>query len=141
VIWAAARTIPALRFIGGWHAGRGTPVAAVLSVAGLAGLLTVLAGLGGNGFGAMVDYMTPVYWVFIALGMGAAIRLRLRHPAGDFPVRTPLFPLFPLAFGVVAVVMEWSSLTELGKAAWIGAGVMLIGLVLERLANPASRRM
>ena len=93
----------------------------------------MLAGLAGNGFGAMVDYMTPVYWVFIVFGMGAAIRLRRGHPDAIFPVRTPLFPLFPLAFGALALAMLWSSLTELGPAALAGAGVMLLGIVLERL--------
>ena len=133
ITWAASRTIPALHRLSGWHGGRGTPIAAVLAVAGFSGLLTVLAGLTGNGFGAMVDYMTPVYWVFILLGMGAAIRLRRLADTVDFPVRTPLFPLFPVAFGCGAAVMEWSSLTELGPGALIGAGVMAVGVVLERL--------
>jgi hypothetical protein len=82
----------------------------------------------------MVDYMTPVYWLFIALGMGAAIRLRRGHDASAFPVRTPLFPLFPLAFGGLALAMLWSSLTELGPGALAGAAVMLIGMALERIA-------
>lgn len=134
VTWAAARAIPALRPIAGWHATRGTPIGAVLAVGGFSALLTVLAGLAGNGFGAMVDYMTPVYWLFIALGMGAAIRLRRGHDASAFPVRTPLFPLFPLAFGGLALAMLWSSLTELGPGALAGAAVMLIGMALERIA-------
>ncbi len=135
VTWAASRTIPVLHRLSGWHGGRGTPVAAVIAVAGFSGVLTILAGLTGNGFGAMVDYMTPVYWVFILLGMGAAIRLRRLAGTIDFPVRTPFFPLFPLAFAAVAVVMEWSSLTELGPGALIGAGVMLVGVVMERLVH------
>jgi amino acid transporter len=135
ITWAASRTIPVLHPIARWHAARGTPVAAVIAVAGCSGLLTVLAGMTGNGFGAMVDYMSPVYWVFIALGMGAAIRLRRAGPLQAFPVRTPLFPLFPVAFGGVALVMLWWSLTELGRGALIGAGVMILGLVLERLAR------
>lgn len=135
ITWAASRTIPALHRLADWHPGRGTPVAAVLAVAGFSALLTVLAGLTGNGFGAMVDYMTPVYWVFILLGMGAAIQLRRLSGSVSFPVRTPLFPLFPLAFGAVAVVMLWSSLTELGPGALIGAGVMVVGALLDRVAR------
>jgi len=140
VTWAASRTIPALHRLAGWHAGRGTPVAAFIAVAGFAGLLTVLAGLTGNGFGAMVDYMTPVYWVFILLGMGAAIRLRRHADTINFPVRTPLFPLFPVLFGAVAVVMLWSSLTDLGPGALIGAGVMALGVGLERLTTRKSSK-
>lgn len=126
---AAAADIAVLRPIAGWHASRGTPQRASLAVAGFALVLTALAGLGGNGFGAMVDYMTPVYWLFIALGMAAAMRLR-RQTRGGF--RTPLYPLFPASFAVLALAMLWSSLTELGPAALAGAGVMAIGaLVLE----------
>lgn len=136
VTWAAARAIPALSGISGWHAARGTPIGAVLAVAGFSAMLTVLAGLGGNGFGAMVDYMTPVYWVFIALGMGASIRLRRGHDSRGWPVRTPLFPTFPLLFIGLSGAMLWSSLTELGPAALVGAGVMVLGGVLARLYAP-----
>ena len=129
---AAAHSIPVLHPLAGWHATRGTPLAAVIAVGGFSALLTAFAGLAGNGFGAMVDYMTPVYWVFIVFGMGAAIRLRRGHDAAAFPVRTPLFPLFPLAFGALALAMLWSSLTELGPGAIAGAGVMALGVVLER---------
>lgn len=139
ITWAASRTIPVLHPLAAWHAGRGTPVAAVLAVAGFSALLTVLAGLTGNGFGAMVDYMTPVYWVFMIFGMGAAIRLRRRFAGSAFPVRTPLFPLFPLCFGALAVAMLWSSLTELGPAALVGAGVMALGVVLEAGARRGAR--
>jgi APA family basic amino acid/polyamine antiporter len=135
ITWAAARAIPALHPIAGWHVARGTPVGAMIAVGGFSALLTVLASLAGNGFGAMVDYMTPVYWLFIVFGMGAAIRLRRAYPEAAFPVRTPLFPLFPLAFGVLALVMLWSSLTELGPGALAGAGVMLVGVVLERVVR------
>jgi amino acid transporter len=107
----------------------------VIAVAGCSALLTVVAGMTGNGFGAMVDYMSPVYYVFIILGMGAAIRLRRAAQTREFPVRTPLFPLFPLTFGGIALVMLWWSLTELGRGALVGAGVMALGLVLERLAR------
>jgi amino acid transporter len=138
VTWAAARVIPALHPIAGWHAARGTPLGAVLAVGGFSALLTVLAGLAGNGFGAMVDYMTPVYWVFIAFGMGAAIRLRRGHDPASFPIRTPLFPLFPLAFAALALVMLWTSLTQLGPGALAGAAVMALGVILERLVRHKS---
>ena len=135
---AASRTMPVLHRFADWHSTRGTPVAAVIAVAVCSGILTVLAGLTGNGFGAMVDYMSPVYYVFILLGMGAAIRLRLRAGTHVFPVRTPLFPLFPLTFAGVAAVMLWWSLTDLGPGALAGAGVMIAGAVLERFAQRSS---
>jgi amino acid transporter len=135
VVWAASRTIPVLHPLARWHAGRGTPVGAVLAVGAASALLTVLAGLGGDGFGAMVDYMTPVYWLFIALGMAAAVRLRLGEGAAAYPLRTPLFPLFPVTFGGIAVAMLVSSLHDLGRGALAGVAVLALGLVLDAAAR------
>ncbi|EGD57443.1 amino acid permease-associated region [Novosphingobium nitrogenifigens DSM 19370] len=140
ITWAASRTLPRLAMLGHWHPERGTPARAVGAVAAFSLVLTALAGFTTSGFGAMVDYMTPVYWVFMALGMGASIRLRRRHDGQrghDFPVRTPLFPLFPLAFIALALVMLWSSLTQMGPGALFGMGVMAAGLLLERFAAKA----
>lgn len=135
VVWAASRTIPVLHPLARWHAGRGTPVGAVLAVGAASALLTVLAGLGGDGFGAMVDYMTPVYWLFIALGMAAAVRLRRSERLAVFPLRTPLFPLFPALFGAIALAMLGSSLHDLGRGALAGVVVLALGFGLDHLAR------
>ena len=92
-----------------------------------------------SGFSAMVDYMTPVYWFFIMLSMGALMILRRRFPDADRPVRTPLYPLFPAAFAAIALYMFVASLFDLGVGALYGAGVMLAGvavLALLRLRRP-----
>jgi amino acid transporter len=102
--WAAARDKPALNLLAHWHPTRGTPTRATAAVGGVSLLLTLLSALTGNGFGAMVDYMTPVYWLFIALGMAASIRLRLVHPDAQRPVKTPLVPAVSAAvFGDCAL--------------------------------------
>lgn len=136
---AAARDHPALAAVGAWHPQRGTPARATLAVGGFALLLTAVSGLSESGFAAMVDYMTPVYWVFVLLGMAASIRLRRRAPMHDWPVRTPLFPLFPAAFIVLSAAMLWSSLTQLGPGALAGAAVLALGLVLERIGPKPAR--
>jgi amino acid transporter len=71
---SAARDPPALAALGNWHDRRGTPARATLAVGGFSLLLTAVSGLSQSGFGAMVDYMTPVYWLFVILGMAALIR-------------------------------------------------------------------
>jgi hypothetical protein len=54
-------------------------------------------------------------------------------------VRTPLFPLFPLAFMALSAAMLWSSLTQLGPGALAGAAVLALGLVLGQLARRERR--
>jgi APA family basic amino acid/polyamine antiporter len=127
--YAAARDVPALAGLARWEA-RGVPARAVLAEGLFAMALTGAAGFAKSGFNAMVDYMTPVYWFFIALSMGAMMILRRRHPAAPRPVRTPLYPLFPVAFLAIAVYMFGASLLDLGAGALYGAGVMLLGLGL-----------
>ncbi|MGH6955896.1 MAG: APC family permease, partial [Caulobacteraceae bacterium] len=87
--YAAARDIPRLSFIGRWDGARGVPARAVVVESLFAMALVVAGGFAKSGFNAMVDYMTPIYWLFIALSMGALVRLRLRHPDAGGAVRTP----------------------------------------------------
>jgi amino acid transporter len=138
--YAATKDIPRLAFIGRWDGGKGVPARAVVAESAFAMALVVTGGLGAeDGFNAMVDYMTPVYWLFIALSMGALIRLRLKHPAAVRGVRTPLFPLFPVGFGALAIYMCGSSLHDLGVGALYGAGVMVAGAALVLLARLGGR--
>jgi amino acid transporter len=142
--FAAARDAPALRAIGRWDGARGVPARAVLAEGGFAILLVILGGFASSGFNAMVDYMTPVYWVFIALSMGALMILRRRHPDAPRPVRTPLYPLFPLLFLGIAIYMFFAALLDLGVGALYGAGVMGLGAVigegLQRRSRPIAVR-
>jgi amino acid transporter len=116
----------------------------VLAEGGFAILLVILGGFASSGFNAMVDYMTPVYWVFIALSMGALMILRRRHPDAPRPVRTPLYPLFPLLFLGIAIYMFFAALLDLGVGALYGAGVMGLGAVigegLQRRSRPIAVR-
>jgi len=136
--YAAARDIPGLERLAHWHPTRGTPTRTVIAVGVVSLLLTLASGLTGSGFSTMVDYMTPVYWLFVGLGMAAAIRLRIAHPDQHRPIRTPLFPLFPVSFLALAAYMLYASLTQLGWGAAFGAGVLALGGVLLRLVRPAS---
>jgi amino acid transporter len=83
----------------------------------------------------MVDYMTPVYWFFVMLSMGALIILRRRHPDAPRPVKTPFFPLFPAVFGLISLYMLGAGLLELGLGALYGAGVMAVGAGLMLLVR------
>jgi amino acid transporter len=128
--FAAARDTPALRAVGRWDDARGVPARAVLAEGGFAILLVIAGSFASSGFNAMVDYMTPVYWGFIMLSMGALMILRRRHPEAPRWARTPLYPLFPLTFLVIAGYMLVASLLELGAGALYGVGVMALGGVI-----------
>jgi len=45
-------------------------------------------------------------------------------------VKTPLFPLFPVTFGLISLYMFGAGLLDLGVGALYGAGVMGVGVVL-----------
>ncbi len=126
--YAAARDAPRLAALGRWNAERGVPARAVLAEGGFAMILTGAGGFATSGFSAMVDYMTPVYWFFVTLSMGALMIRRRRHQEAVRHARTPLYPLFPLTFMVVAVYMFIASLLDLGLGALFGAGVMGLGV-------------
>jgi APA family basic amino acid/polyamine antiporter len=125
--YAAARDVPLLATIGRWHGGRGVPARAVLAEAGFAMLLVVAGGFAQSGFNAMVSYMTPVYWFFIVLSMGALMILRHRHPEASRHARTPLYPLFPVLFIAISLYMFVAGLLDLGAGALYGAGVLAAG--------------
>lgn len=133
--YAAARDVPRLAAIGRWDGGRGIPARAVLAEGGFALLLVIAGGFAQSGFNAMVDYMTPVYWFFVMLSMGALIILRRRHPDAPRPVKTPFFPLFPAVFGLISLYMLGAGLLELGLGALYGAGVMAVGAGLMLLVR------
>ena len=128
--YAAARDTPALRTFGRWDDGRGVPARAVLAEGGFAILLVVAGSFASSGFNAMVDYMTPVYWFFIMLSMGALMILRRQYPEAPHWARTPLYPLFPASFLILAAYMFVASLIDLGVGALYGAGVMALGGVI-----------
>jgi APA family basic amino acid/polyamine antiporter len=127
--YAAARDAPRLAALGRWDEDRGVPAMAVLAEGAFAMTLIVAGSFAPNGgFGAMVDYMTPVYWFFIVLSMGALMILRRRHRDALRHARTPFYPLFPLTFMAIAIYMFVASLLDLGQGALFGAGVMGLGI-------------
>ncbi|MFT4249189.1 MAG: APC family permease [Pseudomonas sp.] len=131
--YAVAAELPLPGRLGRWQDdGRG-PAAAMLAEGGMAMLLVWFGSYSGDGFSAMIDYMTPVFWGFLTLSTLAVLILRRRYPQVPRPVRAPLHPLCPLLFLPVALYMLVSSLRELGAAAWYGVAVLALGAVLVEL--------
>ena len=58
----------------------------------------------------MVDYMAPVYWLFLMLTGLAVMKLRRTHAATERPYRVPLLTLVPLVFAGGCAFVLWSSI-------------------------------
>jgi APA family basic amino acid/polyamine antiporter len=128
--YAAARDTGGLGSLGEWHAARGTPAWAIVAISAVS---LVLVGLGTwtrSGFSTMVDYLSPVYWFFLALSGAALIVLRRRHPGARRPFRVPGYPWLPLAFMGTSAYMVYASLAFVHVGALAGVGVLLAGFVL-----------
>lgn len=135
---ALGHDVPALRWLGDWHAGRATPANALL-VQGAAALALVLAGAAArDGFRLAVEYTAPVFWLFFLLVGIALFILRVREPAVPRPFRVPLYPLLPALFCLTNAWLLWSSLAYTGSGALVGAGVLAAGALLLFFLPPAS---
>jgi APA family basic amino acid/polyamine antiporter len=128
--YAAARDTAGLERLGGWHVERGTPRAAIVAMAALALALVGLGAYTRGGFATMVDYLSPVYWLFLTLSGIAVLVLRRRYPDAPRPFRVPAYPFVPLAFIGSSVFVLYSSLAYVRIGAVAGVAVMAAGVVL-----------
>jgi basic amino acid/polyamine antiporter, APA family len=135
--YAMARDWPALRFMGGWHAERGTPVAAFLVQGAIAMALVGLGALQHDGFEAMVEFTAPVFWSFLLLVGVALFVLRARDGDAERPFRVPLFPLTPIVFCAACAWLAYSSITYAASknAVHVSLLVMAVGVVAMLLAR------
>lgn len=129
--YALGRDWPALRFMGNWHAERGSPVAAywVQSILSLA-----LVGLGvwqTDGFEVMVEFTAPVFWAFLFLVGISLFVMRAKDPQAERPFKVPLYPLTPILFCLTCGYLTYSSVTyAMSKGAvYISLLVMAVGVV------------
>ena len=128
--YALGRDWTALRFMGYWHADRGSPVAAycVQSVLSLA-----LVGFGiwqTDGFEVMVEFTAPVFWLFLFLVGLSLFIMRVKDPLTERPFKVPLYPFTPILFCLTCAYLTYSSITYAASknAVHISLIVMAIGV-------------
>jgi len=140
--YALARDWPALRFMGGWHQTRGTPVMALVVQGAIALALVGFGALQHDGFEAMVEFTAPVFWTFLFLVGVALFRLRSIDGGAERPFRVPLFPLTPIVFCAACAWLAYSSITYAASrnAVHISLIVMAVGVVALLLTRAGTGR-
>jgi amino acid transporter len=140
--WAAARDITGVEALGAWDGERGTPPGALIAMGSVALVLVALTSVtelalkdsGGSPFSKIVEYLTPVFWVFLSLSALAVIVLRVRDPDVPRPFRVPGYPFTPLLFSASCMYMVYTTLEytiSTGKAwALASVGVLALGALL-----------
>jgi APA family basic amino acid/polyamine antiporter len=128
--YAAARDTESLYRLGRWHAARSTPYPAIVAITLVALALVGLGAYTRGGFATMVDYLAPVYWLFLTMtGVGVFV-LRRRYPHVERPFRVPLYPYVPLVFIASSVYVLYSSLAYVRVGAMVGIAVLSVGVAL-----------
>jgi len=138
--YAVGRDFAPFRLLGRWHAGRQTPVNALLVQAAIALLLIVVGALTRRGFETMVEYTAPVFWTFILLAGLALFVLRTREPERPRPFRVPFYPLTPVVFCATCAYLLYSSLAYTGLGALLGVAVVAAGAVVLLLTSRSESR-
>jgi len=109
------------------HTRYGTPARAIALQATLASLLVAI-----GTFDAIIAYFFFATVVFIALTVAAIFVLRRKHrssgEAGAATYRTPGYPVTPLFFLLVIIVMLFLLAMNDPLHAFLGVGVVLLGV-------------
>ena len=88
----------------------------------------------------MVDYLSPVYWLFLTMSGVALFVLRRRYPDAERPFRVPLYPYVPLVFIASSVYVFWSSVAYVRTGAVVGVAVLAAGAALLVVLRALARR-
>lgn len=127
--YAAAADWPRLARLGEWDAARGIPVRGIVSQGAVGVLLVGLGTYSRDGFATMIDYTSPVFWLFLCASGFAVVVLRVKRPDLRRPFRVPLFPLLPLVFCASCLFVLWASVEYVRLGAIAGVGVLLLGVL------------
>lgn len=138
--FAAARDTASLDVLRRWHLDRGTPSRAIVAISLVSLFLLAFGALTRGGFATMVDYLSPVYWLFLTLSGVALIVLRIREPGARRPFRVPGYPVVPLVFVASSIYVFWSSIAYVRVGAVVGVAVLLVGALLLLVLRRSARQ-
>ena len=129
--YAAGRDWPVLRYLGAWSSRGSSPRHALVVQAVIAVALIIFGASSRKGFETMVDYTTPVFYLFFLLSGLSLFILRARAPSVERPFRVPLYPVVPLLFCASCAYLLYSSLVYVNKGALVGVGVLVTGMIVS----------
>ena len=131
-LYTAAEDEPALARLAEWDQSRGVPRAAILVQTAVELALIAWGAATGRGFATMVDYLSPIYWLFLTMSGLAVVILRRRQPLVERPYKVPLYPVLPLLFAGSCACVFCSSVLYVGwSGCSISFGVMALGLLVR----------
>jgi amino acid transporter len=122
-------------WLGRWSERYGTPVNALVVQGAIALALVIGFGWTKQGFSALVNFTTPVFWIFFCLVSIAVIVLRFRRPELERPFRVPFYPILPLIFCLSCLFMVYASLSwaieQRSSEAFWAIALIVLGIVLS----------
>jgi len=131
IYYALGRDLPWLGKFGRWNAAGENPANAFLVQGAVAlALVALAANQNKSGLQSMVDYITPVFWLFMTL-VGISLFVFRHRGAGDQGgYRVPLYPVTPILFIATCVYMLYSSVDYVKDGAYWGLAMLLAGVPL-----------
>jgi APA family basic amino acid/polyamine antiporter len=123
VYFAMARDRLFIKAAATLHPRFGTPARAIVLQAALASLLVLL-----GSFNDIIAYFVFVVVIFLALTVAALFVLRRRRPISETEYLTPGYPLTPIIFLALIVLLLVLLGGDNPKRAFLGLGVVLLGL-------------
>ncbi len=139
VYYALGHDLPGLKLFGIWSAKGENPANAFALQGAIALALVGLGAFARDGFKTMVEYTSPVFWLFMILVAVSLFIFRRRDPGRVLAYRVPLYPVMPIIFIATCIYMLYSSLAYTGMGALFGIGVLVAGtplLLLGRSPKP-----
>jgi basic amino acid/polyamine antiporter, APA family len=122
VPYAVARDRLAPAALGRLSAGAAVPAVSVV----VQGALSCAFALTGS-FDELTDAVVFASWLFYALNSGSVLRLRRREPGRDRPFRVPGYPVVPVVFIALAVLLIVNTIWTTPKPSALGLGVTALG--------------
>src|SRR5690606_34529638 len=126
---ALGRDFTIFSFMRTWRSETSTPVNALLTQGAIAVLLIFVGSFARSGFESMVDFTAPIFWFFILCTGLSLFVLRHKEPHAHRPFKVPLYPVLPIIFCLTSTYLLYSSLMYAGNGAWLGVGVLLLGML------------
>ena len=134
-LFAVSADEPALGRLAAWDTASGVPRRAIWVQCAVS-LCLVGWGSLSTGFAQMVDFLSPVFWLFLSLTGPALIILRRRIPQAPRPFPVPLYPLVPLLFTAGCLFVLQSSLRYVGLGgSLISFGMLGLGLAVRAVLS------